>query len=214
MLGVMMIQRRPELFAAYVGASQVVSGPRGGKLGYELALQAARARGDKAAVAALEHVGPPPYARFEDFLIRQTYTNPPGQPPSPAEAAATAAQMRILMTPPPADAAYIARGLPPYDGGKVFMQTQRATFAETWAWEAADYGLTFKVPVFVIQGEDDLNAPVALARAWTRQIHAPRKDFRVIPGAGHNTLAFSDQVLALLDREVRPVALRWSPSAT
>jgi pimeloyl-ACP methyl ester carboxylesterase len=205
MLGVMMVQRRPELFSAWVGASQVVSGPEGGKLGYKMALEAARKRGDAAGVAELQTVGPPPYAKFEDFLVRQTYSNPPGLPPSPAEAAALAAQGKLLAVPPAADAHYIARGLGPYDFMKVFMDTQRTTFAETWAWRARDYGLTFKVPVFVFQGEHDINAPVSLARAWFDQIHAPKKVFEIIPGAGHNTFAFTPQLLALLDREVRPL---------
>jgi pimeloyl-ACP methyl ester carboxylesterase len=203
----MMIQRQPDLFAAYVGASQAVSGPEGAKLGYELALKAARKRGDAVAVAALEQVGPPPYARFEDFLVRQTYTNPPGLPPTLQEAAAISAQAKALSAPPAPDAHYIARGLPPYDFMKVFMETQRATFTETFRWQARDYGFTFKVPIFVYQGDHDLNTPISLARAWFDQVRAPTKAFEVIPGAGHNTLAFSDQILALLDKEVRPLAL-------
>lgn len=208
MLGLMMVQRRPDLFFAWVGASQVVSGPEGGKLGYQMALEAARKRGDAAAVVALEKVGPPPYARFEDFLVRQTYSNAPGLPMSPAEAAASAAQGKLLAVPPAPDAHYIARGLGPYDFLKVFMDTQRATFAETWAWQARDYGMTFKVPMFVYQGENDINTPASLARAWFDQIRAPKKRFELIPGAGHNTFAFSGQLLALLDRDVRPLAVR------
>ena len=208
MLGVMMVQRRPDMFAAWVGTSQVVGGPEGGKVGYELALKAARERGDTAAVAALTRVGPPPYARFEDFLVRQTYTNPPGLPPSPAEAAANAAQAKILAVPAPPDAHYIARGLPEQDFIKVFMATQQATFAETWKWEARDYGHDFKVPVFVFQGENDLNAPVSVARAWFDEVRAPRKAFEIIAGAGHNTFAFSGQLLALLDKDVRPLVVR------
>jgi len=208
MLGVTMVQRRPDLFAAWVGASQVVSGPEGGKVGYGLALKAARERGDAAAVAALTRVGPPPYARFEDFLVRQTYTNPPGLPPSPAEAAAMAAQAKILTVPPAPDARYIARGLPAQDFVKVFMATQQATFAETWKWEARDYGYDFRVPVFVFQGENDFNAPVSVARAWFDQIRAPAKAFEVIAGAGHNTFAFSGELLALLDKEVCPLAIK------
>jgi pimeloyl-ACP methyl ester carboxylesterase len=212
MLGVMMVQQRPDLFAAWVGASQVVSGTEGGKLGYDLALKAARERGDTAGVAMLERVGPPPYARFEDFLVRQTYSNPPGLPPSPAETAANAVRAKILSAPPAADAHYIAHGLPPYDFMKVFMATQQATFAETWAWEARDYGYDFRVPVFVFQGEYDINAPLSLARAWFGRVHAPTKGFEVIAGSGHNTFAFSDQLLALLDKDVRPLAVGSAPN--
>ena len=208
-LGVMMARRRPELFAAYVGTSQAVSGPQGARIGYDLALQAARERGDAAAVAALEGIGPPPYARFEDFMVRQQYTNPPGLPPSPREAAAGAAQGAALAVPPPPDARYIAP-LPPYDFFSVFLDMQRRTFAETWAWEARDQGLDFGMPVFVIQGENDLNTPASLARVWLDEIRAPRKGFELIAGIGHNVLAVPDELLALLNRDVRPLAI---PSA-
>lgn len=207
MLGVMMARRRPDLFAAYVGAAQAVSGPEGAKTGYRLALEAARGRGDTAAVEALEKVGPPPYSRFEDFLVRQQYTNPPGLPPSAAEAAKLAEQGRILGAPPPENASWIARGLGPYDAWNVFLETQRKIFAETWAWEARAQGLDFAMPAFVFQGENDLNAPVSLARAWFDKLRAPAKAFEIVPGAGHNILAFSDEILALLRRHVRPHAV-------
>lgn len=212
-LGVMMIQQRPDLFAAYVGTSQVVSGPEGDKLGYELGLKAARDRGDAKAVSALELVGPPPYATLEQFLVRQTYTNPPGVPPSPAEAAASMAFGKVMMTPPPADARYIARGLPPYDGAKVFMQTQAAVFKEARAWEANAYGDEFKVPVFVIQGDQDLNTPIALARDWVARISAPKKGFAVLEGSGHNSIVFQDRILALLERDVRPLVVKSAAPA-
>jgi pimeloyl-ACP methyl ester carboxylesterase len=207
LLGVIMAKRRPELFAAYVGASQAVSGPDGDRLGYELGLAAARQRGDAVAVAALEKVGPPPYARFEDFLVRQTYTNPPGLPPSPAEAAAQAAQGKLMATPPPPDARYIPKGLPPTDFMQTFMATQRQMRPQIAAWEARALGLDFEVPVFIFQGGSDLNTPVALAEAYTRDIRAPVKAFEAIPGAGHNIIAFSDALLALLNKHVRPLVL-------
>jgi pimeloyl-ACP methyl ester carboxylesterase len=119
-----------------------------------------------------------------------------------------AAQAKLLAVPPAPDAHYIARDLGPYDAWKVLLETQQATFTETWAWEARDYGLSFKVPVFVFQGENDMNAPVVLARAYFDEIEAPTKAFEVIAGSGHNTLLFADKVLALLDRDVRPLVVR------
>lgn len=211
-LGVMMIHKRPDLFAAYVGISQAVSGPQGNRMGYDLALEAARDRGDLKAVAALEAVGPPPYATLEQFLVRQTYTNPPGLPPSAAEAAASRAFGKLL-TPPPADARYIARGLPPYDGGKVFLHTQAAVFDEARAWEARTYGDDFQVPIFVFQGDQDLNTPFALARDWVARIRAPAKGFARLEGSGHNALVFHDAILALLERDVRPLVVETAAPA-
>lgn len=203
LLGLIMVRRRPDLFSAFVGTSQPVSGPRGGKLGYDLALEAARKRGDLLAVTALERVGPPPHATLQEFLVRQTYSNPPGLPPSPAEAAAMAAMARFFAPPPP-DARYVARGLPPYDFMTTFMATQAVMFPQVAGWEAEAEGLAFDIPVFVLQGENDINTPVALARELVERIDAPAKGFDILPGAGHNTLAFPAEVLAFLNERVRP----------
>jgi pimeloyl-ACP methyl ester carboxylesterase len=206
LLGLEMVQKRPDLFSAYVGTSQAVSGLRGGRIGYELGLKAARDRNDPKAIEALERIGPPPYRKFEDFLVRQQYTNPPGLPASAAEQAANAAMFKLLSAPPASDARYIAfRTLPAgFDGTKQFLDTQRRTFPLVQEWDAHTLGVTYRVPVFMFQGENDLNTPVSVAREYFDEIRAPRKGFEIIPGAGHNTLAFAGEVLQLLRKHVDP----------
>jgi pimeloyl-ACP methyl ester carboxylesterase len=208
LLGLIMLKRRPELFSAYVGTSQVVSGPEGSLLGYQLGLKAARERGDAAAVAALEKVGPPPYNTVEDFFVRQQYTNPPGLPSSPAEQAASAELAKLLSAPKPPGARWVANLTPPagFDGFKVFMNVQRAMFQECGAWEARSLGLSFPVPMFVFQGENDLNTPMPLAREWLEQVRAPKKAFEIIAGASHGAgYIFHDEMLRLMERHVRPL---------
>ena len=41
------------------------------------------------------------------------------------------------------------------------------------------------VPVFVIQGAEDSTTPTSLARTYLDSLHAPRKAFATIEGAGH-----------------------------
>jgi pimeloyl-ACP methyl ester carboxylesterase len=207
-LGLMMLKQRPDLFSAYVGTAQVVSGSRGSKIGYELALKAARERNESAAIADLERVGPPPYKTLEDYFIRQKYTNPPGLPPSLAEKAAIEETSKLLSSPPAKDAQYIARDLPTSDGLKVFMETQRAIFEESSRFEARDLGLRYTVPIFVFQGPNDLNAPATLAREFMEEIQAPVKKYVEIPGAGHMTIAFHAELLGLLNEYVRPLVAR------
>jgi pimeloyl-ACP methyl ester carboxylesterase len=60
---------------------------------------------------------------------------------------------------------------------------------------------TFAIPIFVIQGAEDLTAPPSLARAFVRNIRAPEKAFVLIPDAGHFALftrpdAFMDSLAA------------------
>lgn len=197
-LGVEMVQRRPDLYSAYVGAAQPV-GAAGNKLGYEMALEAARRRGDIEGVAALEKVGPPPYDSFEAFMVRQHYSNPPRVPPTPGETRAGAEMIDIMMKPAPGARYNAPVAIPQgYDGG--FMAAQKATWREAWRWEARDAGLTFKVPVYLLQGEADMNTPTAAARSYFDAIQAPRKAFEVVPGAGHTIILFHRELLPLLEK--------------
>ena len=213
-LGLHLASRRPDLVAAYVGTGQFVSGPRGEKLGYDLALGAARARGDSAAVAELEKAGPPPYTRFEDFIVRQKYVNPPGEPPSPEEKAAIAEAGKLLAASPPADARWVARDLPQVDGIKAFLATQEAAFRETNAFDAESLGLSFKVPMFFFQGENDWNTPTPLVSEYVGRLEAPHKQLVILPGADHLAIVFHDRLLKLLDAHVRPLALASAPGAS
>ena len=204
-IGLTLAQRHPEVFSAYIGTGQAVSNSRGGKLGYELALEAARQRNDSKAVAALQKVGPPPYATLEDYFVRQQYTNAPGYPASASEKAHNAELARLTGGPAPAGATYVPREAPKYDGVANFLDTQRALFQESAKFEAAEMlGYRYRVPIYFFEGENDINVPVALAREYFERIEAPRKGFHVIPGAGHNTMAFHAELLALLDSKVRP----------
>ena len=202
LIGLEMIAQRPDLFAYYVGTSQPV-GSSGNLLGYRLGLEAASSRGDDAAVAALTRVGPPPYGRFEDFMVRAQYTNPPAVPPTPAEAAASAEMMKVITTPNPGARYNSPLPAPPgFDGG--FMEAQQATWRETWSWEAERLGNRFQVPMLIVQGEVDLNTPAATAREWFETVEAPSKAFELVPGAGHGVILFHRELLALLERHVLP----------
>jgi pimeloyl-ACP methyl ester carboxylesterase len=209
LIGLEMIKERPDLFSAYVGSSQAI-GHAGNKLGYELALKAARDRNDATAIAALERVGPPPYEKFEDFFTRQQYSNAPGLPPSAVEQANSAEFWGKLATPPSADATWIAvrENLP--DQMTVwnnFVEVQKKVFRETWSWEARSLGLKYDMPIFVYQGAMDINTPVATAREWLNDVEAPMKGFEVIADASHNTMVFERELLRLINRDVRPLVV-------
>ena len=204
-IGLVLARRHPEIISAYVGTGQAVSNSRGGKLGYELALEAARNRNDAKAIAALEKVGPPPYSTLEDFFVRQQYANPPGYPASALEKEHSAELRKLTSGPAPTGATYIPAEVPAYDGVANFLDTQRLLFQESEKFEAVQMlGYRYRVPIYFFEGENDINVPVALAREYFERVEAPRKGFHVIAGAGHNTMAFHAELLALLDAEVRP----------
>jgi len=209
LLGLELAHRRPDLVAAYVGTGQIVDGPRGSKLGYDLALASLRKAGNEAAVAELEAAGPPPYQTFEAFITRQKYVNPPGQTPSAEEAAAIAAAGALLNAPPTPGAQYRGPELPIRESVEAFLSTQRAMFRETAGWVAEErVGLQFDMPMFFFQGEDDRNTPTALVREFEARLDAPGKMLVILPHAGHSTVVFHDELLRLLNAHVRPLVVQ------
>jgi pimeloyl-ACP methyl ester carboxylesterase len=68
-LGVLAVQRRPDLYAAYVGTGQMVDQAETDRRMYAESLDYARRAGDAAFEAQLESIGPPPYASMLDYPI-------------------------------------------------------------------------------------------------------------------------------------------------
>jgi pimeloyl-ACP methyl ester carboxylesterase len=64
-IGVEMVRKRPDLFAAYVGTGQIVNEQAGEVISYIRVLAKARGQGDQRAVRELE-AGPPPYTKEAD----------------------------------------------------------------------------------------------------------------------------------------------------
>ena len=58
--------------------------------------------------------------------------------------------------------------------------------------------------MYCFQGELDITTPTVLAKEYFDAIKAPAKAFAVIPGAGHATVFFADELLRLLNTHVRP----------
>ena len=84
------------------------------------------------------------------------------------------------------------------------MAAQKATWRQTWSWEAARLGTKFDVPMFIFQGDVDVNTPTPVARRWFDGIEAPRKVFETVPGAGHSVILFHRELLALMRKHVLP----------
>jgi proline iminopeptidase len=73
-LGVLAVQRYPELYTAFIGTGQMVSQLATDTIFYDDTLEWARATGDDDLVADLVAIGPPPYAhaRLRDRAVQRT----------------------------------------------------------------------------------------------------------------------------------------------
>jgi len=168
-LGVHMVKRRPDLFAAYVGTGQVVQLSESAKAAYPLLLERASALGNTEAESQLRAVGPPPYDDSPKKWVWVRWANRLDPGPVP-----TASQQRAANPSPPP--AYIAEG---------------ADFSQGLMWESMlkddlrALGLKFEIPIVLVQGAEDRLTVTALAKEYFDSISAPSKKFVVIPEVGH-----------------------------
>jgi pimeloyl-ACP methyl ester carboxylesterase len=150
----------------------------GEALAYSRVLTKARQRGDAGAVAELEKIGPPPYDALQELGVQRKWAAV-----YEGYASNTGLLFEWLLAPRTSlgDTRDFVSGL---------IQSQIHFFglAMNRPFVTADLrrlGLEFDVPIFVIQGTEDDYTPAALSRAYVEALHAPKKEFVAIEGAGH-----------------------------
>jgi pimeloyl-ACP methyl ester carboxylesterase len=200
-LGVYMAHARPDLFYAYVGVAQMVNWQEDLSAGYARVLEMARAAGDQQAIAALTAIGPPPWHLVAKWPVYRKWER--------------IYQAKLVTAPP--DSMVIS---PEYASVEEQVQYEAAddfSFLHFWGETLSGpftkvdlpaLGTTFAIPIFIIQGQEDLTAAPELAKAYFGSIKAPRKQFYLIPGTGHEESATSWAVtLRVLIEQVRPLTL-------
>lgn len=199
-LGISMAHARPDLFYAYVGVAQVVNWQEGLLASYTRVLDMARVAGDQEAVIALTALGPPPWHSVSKWPVYRKW-------------------QRIfqakLVTAPPAPIKISADYASPQERAQ-YEEADDFSFLHFWGRDLngpltqvdlPSLGTHLAVPIFMIQGEEDLTASPELARCYFDAIIAPQKQFFLVAGTGHEP---SESELTLtykvLLQQVRPLA--------
>jgi len=179
-LGIHMVKRRPELFIAYVGTAQLVSQTRNQAAFFEKLKVLAQSAGDQKTLAALEAVGPPPWQNPRAFgVVRRASrgyeakatTPPPKHWWQPAASYATPQALEIT------------------EQGEDYSWLQFVGFKNNGIFSQVDLpklGADFAVPVYLVQGEQDLLTPIDVTRPYFDSITAPDKTMVLVPLAGHD----------------------------
>ncbi len=202
-LAVNMAQAEPELFHAYVGTAQLVSYEDDMGASYARTLRLAREAGDADATTRLEALGPPPWINPRSFGVLRRVTR----------------KYEALRTdPPPADwfrpqagydtPAYEAA----YEAGEDYSYLQFVGLAGDGMGPRIDLrslGTAFRMPVFLLQGEEDLVTPMDISEAYFDSLTAPTKAFIRLPRTGHdpNRIMIDGQFQVLKSR-VRDAAMK------
>ena len=200
-LGVFMAHARPDLFYAYVGVAQMVNWQQDLSAGYARVLEMARAAGNQQAITALTAIGPPPWHLVAKWPMYRKWER--------------IYQARLVTAPP--DSAIIS---PEYASPEEQVQYGAAddfSFMHFWGETLSGpltkidlpaLGTSFAIPVFIIQGQQDLTAAPELAKAYFDSIKAPCKQFYLVPGTGYEDSATSLALtLKVLIEQVPPLTL-------
>jgi len=195
-----MIHRRPDLFTAYVGTGQIVDMQEGEAFVYEALISEARRRRMKAAAAALEWLGPPPFGGGKARRVWQRML----LDFAPQSERRAMWEMPLLLLTAPR-----LRLQDVWDTVTGLIFSVSRLLDPLLAFTAAPYGNDFRVPMFFIQGSEDLQTPTGLVEAFAARVRAPRKEFVLLKGGGHLVIrTMGRQFLDELRARVRPLVLQ------
>jgi pimeloyl-ACP methyl ester carboxylesterase len=200
-LGIYMAHARPDLFYAYVGDAQMVNWRKNLLGSYTRVLQFARACGDEQAIAALTTIGSPPWNSLSKYPVFRKWEQ--------------AYQAKLVTAPPKLTFQSALRMLPPKERAE-YAAADDFSFEHFWGLtlsgpitkvDLSALGTDFTIPIFIFQGQEDLTALPELAEAYFDSIKAPRKQFFLVPGTGHEASATElALMLKVLVEDVRPLA--------
>jgi pimeloyl-ACP methyl ester carboxylesterase len=177
-LGVRMIEQRPDLFAAFVGTGQIVGMPGTQEALYQYALNHATAAHDEKMLAALKQLGPPPYSTLERYGQFQDCCRNPFWPPD--DVAGINRMKGALVLTPSLSMAEMFGWIKGLRTGEVELDAMLMTMEDLRKTHTV-----FSVPMFFIQGEDDNITPTSVVADYVSKIQAPVKNLDIVPGAGH-----------------------------
>jgi pimeloyl-ACP methyl ester carboxylesterase len=198
-----LVQRRPDLFSAYVGNGQVVDWARQDAESYRLLVERARAAKDTASLAELEAIGPPPYKDTATDAIKSKHAGAFTAEEQRAMGALFPAVIGNIMNPPP-DAHYLAKGLALSDVRAAATAAYDALRDPLITFDARKLGLDFEVPMFFLQGAQDMMTVSSEVHTYVSELRAPHKELVLIEGGGHSSVFMRDAFLDTLNAHVRP----------
>ena len=179
-LAINMLMLKPELFSAYQGTSQLVEYRANQSATYERALELTRAAGDKEAVASLEALGAPPWVNPRAFGIVRRITRR-------YEAKTTQPAPDAWWTFPAQYETEVYKAA--YTAGEDYSYMQLVGMKGDGMLSRIDLpalGTAFPMPIFIIQGKEDLLTMPAVTKAYFDRIKAPTKKYMLLDKVGHD----------------------------
>jgi pimeloyl-ACP methyl ester carboxylesterase len=199
-LAVHMVKARPDLFHAYVGFSQVVSSTQNQAATYTGLLRLSREAGDTPIIESLEAMGPPPWTNpRHPGVVRRATRQYEGRATDPAPE-------HWWRRAPDADTPALRAQ---EEQGEEYSYLQFVGLKGDGMYSRVDLpalGTRFDVPVFMVQGAEDLVTMPEVTQTYFDAIEAPEKLLVTLPRTGHDP---NERMMAamrtLLTERVRPL---------
>jgi proline iminopeptidase len=173
---VLAVQRRPELYHAFIGTGQMVDIRETDQRFYEDTLSWARSRGDSALVSRLETLGPPPYddliGAYPTIVGPERQLNPYPEFDGHTEMTATIWGPEFSAM----ESLGAIRGL---------ADTYARLYPQLQELDLRAVVPALDVPVWLVMGRHEARGRVEPARAWFDALQAPEKHWVVFEGSSH-----------------------------
>ncbi len=181
LLGVLAVQRRPELYSAFVGVGQMVSPAETDRIFYQDTLAWARARGNTDLVTTLTDHGAPPYERMLDYEPALSYEQEI-YPYSHAGNSEGAGQMgeNIFV------GEYTLLEQLHVFGG--FLDTFSVLYPQIQDVDFRSQVTSLEVPVYLALGAHEARGRIEPAVEWFDLLEAPSKKIVTFDTSGHRPL--------------------------
>ncbi|MEV6562361.1 alpha/beta hydrolase [Nocardia sp. NPDC051756] len=196
-LGLRLARSHPELYSAYVGTDQNISGGERDDIPFHAVVRRLRSSGKRADAAKLERIGPDATTwSAADWGLHAKLT-------ASADPFIAAMLKKLVL---PAMWFSPQHRLRDLKAGADGMKFSERIGVESVRFDAWRDGTRFELPFFIFQGEHDSLTPAARARRYFDDVQAPHKDFALITDATHFASFWQPaQFLELLLTRVRPL---------
>ncbi len=180
-LGVLAVQRRPDLFEAFIGTGQMVSQRATDTIFYNDTLEWARANDKTGLIDELTRIGPPPYDRmlnYETALANEQAVYPYDHS-SNSEGEAQMSENLLVEEYTLIDQVHVLGA---------FMDTFSVLYPQLQGIDFRRTTTEFEIPMFFVQGAHEADGRAELFADWYPMIDAPIKDLVVLDTSGQRPL--------------------------
>lgn len=185
-LGTMLLHRRPEWIAAYVGMGQTVNGEQNEDLSWRFCMEQARAAADTKSIAILNRYGPPAQGQYREgfrgLMAQRKILKKYGGHSLKKGGYLSGMALPMLLSGEysPADIWGIVKG---------YKLVLTAMWPRLTAYDFPSQCTAFKAPYYIFQGRLDRNTPSELVQAFYDRIQAPDKALIWFEHSAHNPLS-------------------------